>query len=107
MAKSNKLNTAEKRGYTILQGYFKYLDESRVIPFRMFGLTVAIRPASYGRNTRFFKVSIAYCSAGDKFSRKRGIFEAMRKSMNNEFMLVPSYGQDAETIAQKIAEFMQ
>ena len=107
MAKSNKLDASEKLDYSILLENFKDADKGLVIPFRMFGLTVAIRPASYGRNTRFFKVSIAYCSAGDKFSRKRGIFEAMLKNMNEEFMLVPSYGQDAETIAQKIAEFMQ
>ena len=107
MAKSNKLNTTEKLEYSILLGDFKYLDNGLVISFRMFGLTVAIRPASCGRNPRFFKVSIAYCSAGDKFSMERGIFEAMRKNMNNEFMLVPSYDQDAETVAQKIAEFMQ
>lgn len=67
-------------------------------------ITVLVAPVTQDNNSVFYRVSVAYCGANDKFKRKRGEFEVLRRwYYEGCYITVPSYGMTAEGFANYFA----
>lgn len=95
----NKLSQSEREDYKLLKVQFK----SRNLQFIQDPISgVTIAKCDHGGGN-FCRVAIAYCNALDKFSKKRGKFEALLRLHDNEYMLLPKYiGPEYEFICENI-----
>ena len=67
-------------------------------------ITVLAVPATQDNNSVFYRVSVAYCGANDKFKRKRGEFEALcRWYYDGNYITVPSFGMTVVEFADYFA----
>ena len=79
-----KLTQAEKTSLKLLKDCWPGVQFEQCA---VSGITVARVP----HGSEFNKVTIAYCGPGDKFSKKRGKLEALRRLENDNFVLMPKY----------------
>ncbi len=94
---SNKLSAKEKEDFSYLKMNFK----PEFIQNEVSGFTIC-KVVHPGGN--FMRVAISYCNPLDKFNKKRGKYEALRKIIEDgQFMLMPRFiGPEYEAILQVI-----
>ena len=68
------------------------------------GVTVVITPND--KIGGFANISIAYCSPGDKFSRKYGEYIALLRWENGERILVPLNGYTLAQVAYNVTRIL-
>jgi hypothetical protein len=57
--------------------------------FKYNGITIAYAPMTSRDDCRMLGVSVSYCAPEDRFKKKKGKLEALRKMYNNEYVQVP------------------
>lgn len=72
--------------------------------YRNLNITVLVVPVTQDNNSVFYRVSVAYCGANDKFKRKRGEFEALcHWYYDGNYITVPSFGMTVGKFADYFA----
>jgi len=92
----NKLTDWEREEYKSLKQWQKE-QGLRITQCERSGITIARIP----HGGKFDRVAIAYCNQLDKFNKKRGKFEAMKRLDYRQYMLLPRYiGPELESVLE-------
>lgn len=70
------------------------------------GVSVAFRPAIENTNCRMLEVAVSYCSVDDKYKRKHGKYQALRKLANGEVVQLPLAATLFETHEVSVGEML-
>ena len=98
-----KLNEFQKQARKEIKQYV--VDAGGLIAQnRETGVTIVITPND--KMNGFANISIAYCSTGDKFSRKYGEYIALRRWEECECILVPMHGASLAQVAYNVTRIL-
>ena len=98
-----KLNEFQKQIRNALKDNIKEMG-GLIAQNRETGVTVVITPND--KMNGFANISIAYCSTGDKFSRKYGEYIALRRWKECECILVPMHDDSLAQVAYSVTRIL-
>lgn len=94
---------AEAYGVTVFSEKYdeKSTDFSDVLS-NFNGVSIAYAPVLHGKGARMLEVAISYCAPSDKYKKKIGKLEAMKKFINGVTIQLPLAHLSEEEIKQTL-----